>query len=56
MVDVSIHPSGPGKWPIILSIIVWLLSVALLFRRAIKSRRKPEAAEQHPQIAQMNAD
>ena len=40
MVDVSVLPSKPGKWPIILSIIVWLLSVVLLFRRAIKSRRK----------------
>ncbi|MGA2799540.1 MAG: DUF1559 domain-containing protein [Thermoguttaceae bacterium] len=40
MVNVSVLPSEPGKWAIILSIIVWLLSVALLFRRAIKSRRK----------------
>jgi len=44
MVDVSVLPSEPGKWPIILSIIVWLLSVVLLFRRAIKSRRKSDAA------------
>jgi prepilin-type processing-associated H-X9-DG protein len=42
MVDVSILPPKPDRWAIILSIIVWLLSVALLFRRAIKSRRKPE--------------
>ncbi len=34
----------------------WLLSVALLFRRAIKSRRKPEAATQNPQMPQINAD
>jgi hypothetical protein len=40
MVDVYVLSPQPGKWPIILSIIVWLLSVALLFRRAIKSRRK----------------
>ena len=32
MVDVSVLPSEPGKRLIILSIIVWLLSVALLFR------------------------
>jgi prepilin-type processing-associated H-X9-DG protein len=45
MVDVSIRPSPyePGKWAIILGAIVWLLSVVLLFRRAIKSRRKPVA-------------
>jgi hypothetical protein len=50
MVDVSVYdpyapPYGPGKWKIILGAIVWLLSVVLLFRRAIKSRRKPEAAK-----------
>ncbi len=44
MVDVSVLPPQPGKWVIIFSIIVWLLSVVLLFRRAIKSRRKPEMA------------
>ena len=45
MVDVSIAPPEPGKWLIILSLIVWLFSVALLFRRAVKSRRKPVIAE-----------
>jgi prepilin-type processing-associated H-X9-DG protein len=30
-----------SKWPVIFSLIVWLLSVVLLFRRAIKSRPKP---------------
>jgi len=38
MVDVSIHLSAPDQWKIILGAIVWLLSVVLLFRRAIKSR------------------
>jgi Protein of unknown function (DUF1559) len=51
MVDVSVLPARPGKWAIILSTSVWLLSVALLFRRAIKSRRKPEPQLQNPQIA-----
>lgn len=46
MVDlyVALPDSAPGKWTIILGITVWLFSVVLLFRRAIKSRRKPEAA------------
>jgi hypothetical protein len=58
MVDVSVNvpPYEPNQWLIILSIIVWLLSVALLFRRAIISRRKPDAAIQNPQISQMDAD
>jgi len=30
-------------WPYVLSFVVWLFSVVLLFRRAIKSRRKPAA-------------
>jgi hypothetical protein len=50
-VDVYVLPPQPGKWLIILSIIVWLLSVALLFRRAIKSRRNyrhPERSEGSP--------
>jgi hypothetical protein len=50
MVDVSVLPPGPDKRLIILSIIVWLLSVALLFRRAIKSRQKPDAAIQTPGV------
>ena len=45
MVDVSVAPPDPGKWLIILSLIVWLFSVALLFGRAVKSRRKPAIAE-----------
>ncbi|MGD0517053.1 MAG: DUF1559 domain-containing protein [Thermoguttaceae bacterium] len=44
MVDVSILRSDPDKWKIILGAIIWLFSVVLLFRRAIKSRRKPELA------------
>jgi prepilin-type processing-associated H-X9-DG protein len=31
----------PKIWPYIFSFVVWLFSVVLLFRRAIKSRRKP---------------
>ena len=50
MVNVSIGPidRSPGKWTVIFSIIgalVWLLSVALLFHRAIKSRPKPVKIE-----------
>jgi hypothetical protein len=46
MVDVSVNPSyDPGKLAIILGVVVWLLSVALLFHRAIKSRRKPVEAD-----------
>jgi hypothetical protein len=45
MVDISITPPATEKWRIILSAIVWLLSVALLFRRAVKSRRKLVIAE-----------
>jgi hypothetical protein len=44
MVDVSINPE-PSKWPIILGVIVWLFSVVLLFRRAIKSRVKSGVVE-----------
>jgi prepilin-type processing-associated H-X9-DG protein len=46
MVDVYVDPpdNAPGKWPVILGLIVWLLSVVLLFRRAIKSRRKSQVA------------
>jgi len=43
MVDVSVNPL-PTKFVkqiILLGVIVWLISVGLLFRRAIKSRRKP---------------
>jgi prepilin-type processing-associated H-X9-DG protein len=47
MVDVSVYgsPRTPGKWLLILSIAVWLFSVVLLFRRAIKSRPQPMKAE-----------
>jgi prepilin-type processing-associated H-X9-DG protein len=38
-------PPEPSGWPLYLSLLVWLLSVILLFRRAVKSRRKPAAAE-----------
>jgi prepilin-type processing-associated H-X9-DG protein len=58
MVDVSVnpHPYTPGKWVIILCTVVWLLSVILLFRRAIQSRRKLDTATQNPQMTQINAD
>jgi hypothetical protein len=39
IVDVLIRPSQPGKLLIISGIVIWLLSIVLLFRRAIKSRR-----------------
>lgn len=47
MVNVSVYVPlyEPHEWKIILGAIVWLLSVVLLFRRAIKSRRKPVAIE-----------
>jgi hypothetical protein len=43
MVEVSINPKGfePGTWGIVFGILVWLFSLVLLFRRAIKSRIKP---------------
>lgn len=43
MVNVSIS-TEPEAWPFILGLVVWLFSVVLLFRRAIKSRRKPVVA------------
>ena len=42
MVDVYVGTPEPKPWPIILGVIVWLFSIALLFRRAVKSRKKPE--------------
>jgi hypothetical protein len=46
MVDlyVATPDRTPGKWTIILGLLVWLFSVVLLFRRAIKSRRIPVMA------------
>jgi hypothetical protein len=44
MVNVSTY-SEPADRPIILGTIVWLLSIVLLFHRAIKSRKKPAAVE-----------
>jgi SMC interacting uncharacterized protein involved in chromosome segregation len=32
----------PKPWPIILGVVVWLISIVLLFHRAVKSRKKPE--------------
>ena len=47
IVDISVYapPYEPGKWKIILGAIVWLLSVGLLFHRALKSRPKPVKIE-----------
>jgi prepilin-type processing-associated H-X9-DG protein len=44
MVDVSVAPKGfePGTWGIVFSVLVWLFSLVLLFRRAIKSRKPVE--------------
>jgi hypothetical protein len=46
MVDVSVYapyaiPYEPSIWKIILGLLVWLLSIVLLFRQAINSRPKP---------------
>jgi hypothetical protein len=43
MVDISINRVADGR-VILLSFVVWLFSVVLVFRRAIKSRRKGEIA------------
>jgi prepilin-type processing-associated H-X9-DG protein len=40
-------PPPPGKWQFLLSILVWLVSLALLFRRAWKSGRMIAAAQQN---------
>ena len=40
MVKVSIY-TEPETWPFIFGLVIWLFSIGLLFRRAIKSRRKP---------------
>ena len=46
MVDVSVFSlPRPDKWTIILGVIIWLLSIVLLFHRAIKSRPKPAEIE-----------
>jgi prepilin-type processing-associated H-X9-DG protein len=44
MVDVYVGTPGPKPWAIILGVIVWLVSIVLLFHRAVKSRKKPETA------------
>ncbi len=46
MVDVSVYnpPYEPDKWTILFGVIVWLISIVLLFRRAIKSRLKSASA------------
>jgi hypothetical protein len=42
MVDVYVDAPEPSRWPIIVGVIVWLISVVLLFHRAVKSRKQPE--------------
>ena len=42
MVDVYVGTPAPKPWPIILGVFIWLFSIVLLFRRAVKSRKKPE--------------
>jgi prepilin-type processing-associated H-X9-DG protein len=32
-------PPPPGKWPLLLSVVVWIFSLALLFYRAWYSRK-----------------
>lgn len=40
MVDVSIAPKGfePGTWGLVFALLVWLIALVLLFRRAVRSR------------------
>ena len=42
MVNVYVGTPKTNPWPFILGVIIWLISVVLLFHRAIKSRKKPE--------------
>jgi hypothetical protein len=44
MVEVSTAPKGfePGTYAILTSLFVWIVSLLLLFRRAIKSHKKPD--------------
>jgi len=55
MVNVSVNPGPPDTDKVtvmlrVTSAVIWLVAVALLFRRAIKSRRKPEAAIETPGV------
>ncbi len=43
-------PTDVKKCLALLIFALWMLSIALLFRRAIKSRRRPEAAAQAPGV------
>ena len=55
MVDVYVGSPAPKPWPMILGVIVWLISIVLLFHRAVKSRKKPEPHRDRPfQIARQN--
>jgi hypothetical protein len=51
MVNVYVSTPKTNPWPFILGVIVWLVSIALLFRRAVKSRRKPEIETVEPPAA-----
>jgi hypothetical protein len=42
MVDVYVGTPNPKPWTIILGVVIWLVSVGLLFQRAVKSRKKAE--------------
>jgi hypothetical protein len=52
MVNVCVTPSisEPKPWIIILGVIVWLISIVLLFHRAMKSRKNPESGTVIPLI------
>ena len=51
MVDVYVGTPLPKPWAIILGAIVWLISIVLLFHRAVQSRRKPEMETVKPPTA-----
>ena len=40
--DTYVGNPAPKLWPMILGVFVWLISIVLLFHRAVKSRKKPE--------------
>jgi len=44
MVDTYVGTPAPKPWPMILGVIVWLISIVLLFHRAVKGRKKPATA------------
>jgi hypothetical protein len=54
MVDVYVGPPAPQLWTTILGAIVWLISIVLLFHRAVKSRKKTEPKTELPSITLAN--